>query len=64
MAVKAGASHVFGCDTSRVMVRVSRDVVVTNQMQDKVTLLHKLSDDITIPTDLPERYDHYCNGKF
>ena len=55
MAAKSGAEHVFGCDTSQLMVTLACDVVATNGMQDKVSLLHALSSDLSIPKDIPKR---------
>ena len=62
MAVRGGASHVYGCDVSRVMIKLSRDVIAANQMEDKITILHSLSNDITIPTHIPTRSAAVISG--
>ncbi|XP_038055688.1 protein arginine N-methyltransferase 9-like isoform X2 [Patiria miniata] len=54
-AVNAGAKSVFACEESQDMVRLSHDVLAANQMQDRVQLLHKLSTDMKVPEDIPNR---------
>ena len=56
MAVREGATHVFGCEVSHVMVKLSHDVAPTNHMSDKLSVLHAQSTDLTVPKDLPNRY--------
>ncbi|XP_077984857.1 protein arginine N-methyltransferase 9-like [Glandiceps talaboti] len=54
-AVKAGAKRVYGCEMSKTMFGVAKDVLVTNHMSDKIHLLNIKSTDIIVPTHLPER---------
>ncbi|XP_070552194.1 protein arginine N-methyltransferase 9-like isoform X2 [Ptychodera flava] len=52
-SVQSGAKHVYGCEMSKTMYELGRDVLVTNHMSDKVMLLNMKSTDMTIPRDLP-----------
>ena len=54
-AAEGGAKVVHGCEMTKTMYEVSCDVVSANQMEDKVFVKHKLSRDLVIPIDLPER---------
>ncbi|XP_069695569.1 protein arginine N-methyltransferase 9-like isoform X2 [Periplaneta americana] len=54
-AVEAGAGPVFACDCSSTMINIASRVLRANGVSDKVTLINKHSNDITIPTDIPER---------
>jgi protein arginine N-methyltransferase 7 len=54
-AVEAGARQVFACDCSSTMIQIASDVLHANGVADKVTLINKLSTDITIPLDMPSR---------
>ena len=56
MAVREGATHVFGCEVSHVMVKLSHDIAATNRMSNKLSVLHAQSTDLTVPKDLPNRY--------
>ena len=56
MAVREGATHVFGCEVSHVMVKLSHDIAATNHMSDKLSVLHAQSTDLTVPKDLPNWY--------
>lgn len=58
MAVKGGAAHVHALDQSHVMIKLSRDIIAANQMEDKVTLLQKHSNDLQVLRDIPsdQRY--------
>ena len=54
-AAEAGAKAVYGCDMSKTMYEMSCDVVLTNQMAQKIQLMHSKSTDLQIPGDIPER---------
>ncbi|XP_033631309.1 protein arginine N-methyltransferase 9-like isoform X2 [Asterias rubens] len=54
-AVQSWAKSVFACEESKEMVRLSHDVLAANQMQDKIHLLNKLSTDMSVPEDIPNR---------
>ena len=47
MAVKAGFSNVFACDDSHVMYSIALKALPSNQMDDKVTLFHLHSTDLS-----------------
>lgn len=53
--MEAGAGQVFACDCSSTMIQIASDVLHTNGVADKVTLINKLSTDIVIPLDMPSR---------
>ncbi len=40
---------------SKTMYELSVDVISSNNMTDKITILHRKSHDIDIPGDIPER---------
>ena len=40
---------------SKTMYELSVDVISSNNMSDKVTILHRKSNDIDVPKDIPER---------
>ena len=46
MAVREGATHVFGCEVSHVMVKLSHDIATTNHMSDKLSVLQAQSTDL------------------
>ncbi|XP_050829507.1 protein arginine N-methyltransferase 9 isoform X2 [Serinus canaria] len=54
-AKKAGASFVYGCELSKTMYELARDVVAANNMEREIKLLHLKSLDIEIPKHIPER---------
>ncbi|XP_013393172.1 protein arginine N-methyltransferase 9 isoform X1 [Lingula anatina] len=54
-AAKAGAQEVYSCEMSKTMYELAGDVLVANQMKDKVHLIHAKSTDITVPDDIPKR---------
>ena len=58
MAVRSGAKHVYACDLSHVMVRMSHDILVANQIEDKISVIHSSSHQLRVPETLPERYVH------
>ena len=43
------------CEMSKTMYELSVDVILSNNMSDKVTILHRKSNDIDVPKDIPER---------
>lgn len=56
MAVRAGAKQVYACEVNKTLAAMSHDILATNGMVDKVTVLHSLSSDLCVPRDIPERY--------
>ncbi|XP_002739381.1 protein arginine N-methyltransferase 9-like [Saccoglossus kowalevskii] len=55
LAIQSGAKHVYACEMSKTTYEMAKDVLTTNRMSDKVTLLHTSSKDIVIPKDIPQR---------
>lgn len=55
MAVRSGAKRVYACEVNETMAIMSRDILSTNGMGDDVTILHCLSTDLSVPSDIPER---------
>ncbi|WP_237532282.1 50S ribosomal protein L11 methyltransferase [Streptomyces sp. SID8352] len=57
MAVRAGARHVYSCETNPLMVEVARQVVAAEGYADRVTVLPCRSDELVVGRDLPRRAD-------
>ena len=55
-AAEGGGQKVYGCEMSKTMYELSVDVIASNNMTDKITILHRKSNDIDVPKDIPERY--------
>ena len=56
LAVRAGASRVYACEINATMVTMSHDIIAANGMMDKIAVIHKMSSDVQISNDIPERY--------
>lgn len=54
-AKQGGAKKVYGCDYSETMISIANNVIRVNSMEDSITLINKLSNDLSIPEDIPER---------
>ena len=59
LAVRSGATKVYACDMDVTMATMSRDIIAANGMADKISVINKLSTDLTIPDNIPERYDEF-----
>ena len=57
LAVRSGATKVYACDMDVTMATMSRDIIAANGMADKISVINKLSTDLTIPDNIPERYE-------
>ena len=55
LAVQGGAARVYACEMNATMVTMSHDILAANRMADKVAVIHKMSTELSLPTDLPER---------
>ena len=55
LAVRAGASRVYACEMDATMATMSRDIITTNGMTDRISIINKTSSDLAIPQDIPER---------
>ena len=56
MAVRFRAKKVYACELSPAMVALSRQVLEANGMSNDVSLIHKVSTEVSVPEHLPERY--------
>ncbi|XP_054845718.1 protein arginine N-methyltransferase 9 [Eublepharis macularius] len=54
-AKKAGASSVYACELSKTMYELACEVLVANNLDGEIRLLHMKSLDIEIPKHIPER---------
>ncbi|CAM9175374.1 unnamed protein product [Choristocarpus tenellus] len=52
-AVRAGASHVYACETNSVLCQVAQEVIHRNGVQDRVTIINKASGNLIPGVDLP-----------
>ena len=57
MAAKAGASHVYACESVAVIARKAREIISANALSDRITVLDKRSTDLVVDVDIPERAD-------
>jgi len=57
MAVRAGAEHVYSCEGNGLIADKARDIVATNGMAERITIIDKWSKDIEIGRELPRRAD-------
>lgn len=54
-AKDAGATKVYACECSEAMMLIAKDVFEFNNASD-IKLISKLSFDLKIPMDIPERF--------
>ena len=54
-AAEGGAETVYGCEMSKTMYELACDVISSNNMTDKIKILHRKSTDLLVPKDIPER---------
>ncbi|KAI5744592.1 hypothetical protein M8J76_003629 [Diaphorina citri] len=47
--------EVYACDYSNIMIHVASQALSKNQMEDRIKLINKLSNDIRVPQDLPHK---------
>ena len=65
LAVRSGASQVYACEMDTTMATMSRDIIAANGMTDEISVINKISTDLTIPQELPERLDvHFSTFNF
>lgn len=57
MAARAGAAHVYTCESTGVIAQKARDIVAANGLSSKVTVIPKWSTDLRLGEDLPARAD-------
>lgn len=54
-AHQAGALNIHGCDYSQTMIKIALQVLHKNGLVGRIKLTNKLSNNLIIPRDLPER---------
>ena len=59
LAVRSGAERVYAVEVDDTMVAMSRDILASNNMTEKVQLFHALSTSLSVPTHLPQRYSYW-----
>ncbi len=57
MAVRAGAAHVYACESNTLVARLAGEIVEQNGFSDKITILPKHSGALKLGIDLPRRAD-------
>ena len=54
-SIESNAPWVYACEMTKAMYEVSCDVLAANNMGDKVNMIHKMSTDLIIPQDIPQK---------
>lgn len=54
-AMKAGMTEIYACEKSRTMCEIANDVFTANKAKNKITIIPKLSTDLSVGIDLPHR---------
>lgn len=57
MAARAGAAHVYACETEEFMAELAREIIALNGYQDRVTVIGKHSSMLVVGEDLPRKAD-------
>ncbi|MEO9873500.1 MAG: TfuA-like protein [Anderseniella sp.] len=57
LAARAGASHVYACESVGSIAQKARDIIAANQLSDRITVLQKRSTDLVVGTDMPGQAD-------
>ena len=57
MAARAGAKHVYACEVSELMVHQARKSFAANNLNEKISVFHKVSNHLKVGEDLPEKVD-------
>lgn len=61
MAARAGARHVYTCEVNRALARVAQETVALNGYADRVTVIPKLSTQLEVGVDMPEKADVFVS---
>lgn len=56
-AHQAGIPRIFACDRNETMFEIAQEVLKANQLEEQVKLIRKLSNDLVIGKDTPEKVD-------
>lgn len=54
-AKDAGATKIYACECSEIMIRIAKEVFESNNASD-IKLIPKVSFDLEIPADIPDRF--------
>ncbi|EGD79112.1 arginine N-methyltransferase [Salpingoeca rosetta] len=57
LAASAGAKHVYTIEANRHLAALARKIIRANNLQDKITVINKLSTNVHVGHDFPERCD-------
>jgi type II protein arginine methyltransferase len=57
MAAKVGATEIVACEAEPLVAKTATDIVNANGFADQVTILSKISYDVELGKDLPEKAD-------
>ena len=57
MAARAGARHVYACETRPLIAEKAREIVQANGLADRITIIAKHSSQLRIGEDLPRKVD-------
>lgn len=57
LAARAGAKHVYAIEANRNMAQLATQIIAANQLSDKITVINKMSTDVIIGREVPERAD-------
>ena len=57
MAKRCGAENVYACEMNDAMVKMSCDILAANGLANGVTVLHSISTMLSVPRNIPNRYD-------
>lgn len=59
-AFASDSVDVYGCEMSQTMFEICCNVLVANNLSDRIRVIDRPSDDLSIPNDLPRRYGYHA----
>ena len=57
LAASSGAKHVYTIEANRHLAQLARKIIRANKLQDKITVINKMSTDVHVGGDLPVQCD-------
>jgi predicted O-methyltransferase YrrM len=57
LAARAGAKHVYTCEANPALAAAAADIIARNGLADRVTVFPKMSTQLAVGPDLPDRAD-------
>lgn len=57
LAARAGARHVYTCEANPTLAAIARDNIARNRLTDRITVIGKMSTQLALGHDIPERAD-------